>query len=238
MRYLTGFSCILFLLFGGTGFTDFFSGFFPNHENTGETMRAMTHGLQAMTYPAMEPDVRLNDDVIAFPFNNEQYLQKMVYISQEHYVWTQKRLQSWARGQGFLVTNDSEAGGFRYGRALLFYAPGFAFRLKAPVPETGEMTPYGWELVLDMALLRADERGKRLSTDFAFYENILRYEIYIDHIHFKTVEIGYGKTESSPIILPVPYVRDADGQILVEIKIKNHPNAFGIIYDAFIRRSE
>lgn len=182
-------------------------------------------------------EVLLPPEVIAFPFNSQEYIHRAVSISKENYVWSQKRLQSWARGQGFQVTTDSPEGGYQFQRALLFYAPGFAFRLKAPQGGR-EFDPYGWELVIDMALLEPREGGRTLSSDFRYYENILRYEIFIDHIHYKTIEIGYGKSEHSPIVVPVPYVRDAEGIVQVEIRIKNHPNSFGMIYDAFLRKSD
>lgn len=145
-------------------------------------------------------------------------------------------LVSWANGQGFTLSEDSPAGGYSYNRAVVFRSDGLRFRLTAPVDEKGSSSRAGWVLVLDMGLPVALQSKQNLTSDFRFYRNILRYDIYIDGIHHRRIEAGWGRTAQTPVTIPVPYIRNSEGYVNVEIRMNNHPDNFGILYDAFLRR--
>ena len=195
--------------------------------------RAQSRSSQAGTQSLYTPS-DLPGHLLAFPFGSDDYQNKIVNIGPEAVIWTQRKISTWARGQGFSITQDSPDGGYQFGRALLFYPPGIEFNLRAATTEKGEYHAHGWFLVLDMGFLLPQRGLRRLSSDFRYYENILRYEILIDHIVYKTVEIGYGVTEPAPIQIAIPYIRDRAGNVKIEIRMKNHPNLFGIIYDAYL----
>lgn len=181
-----------------------------------------------------EDDFTLPDYLLAFPFGSRDHERKIIKSGPDPVIWTQRKVNSWARGQGFAISQDSPDGGYRFGRAMLFYPPGVTFTLRASITEKADYSAHGWFLVLDMGFLQSEKSLKILSSDFRYYENILRYEILIDHISYKTVEIGYGVTELSPIRIAIPYIRDRAGNVLIEIRMKNHPNLFGVIYDAYL----
>ena len=176
----------------------------------------------------------LPENVLAFPFGSEDYKRKIEEGLGKSFIWSEKKIMAWAQGQGFTITEDSPDGGYQYNRGIVFHAPGLNFVLTAPMSPRGDQQPFGWKLILDFGVFYSHPFEENLSTDFKNYRNILRYEIWIDDIYYQTIEIGYGINVKSPISIEIPYIRDPSGQIHVNIRMKNHPANFGILYDAFL----
>lgn len=180
-----------------------------------------------------EPDI-LPESVLAFPFGSEDYKKRIEGGLEKAFIWSEKKLMAWTQGQGFMVTKDHPDGGVQYHRGIIFHPPGLDFVLKTPISPRGDKQQYGWKLVLDLGVFHAHPFEEALSTDFKYYENIIRYEIYIDNIYYKTVEIGYGISLESPVNIEIPYVRDLSGLVHISLRMKYHPANFGILYDAFL----
>ena len=170
--------------------------------------------------------------VLVFPKLSADHRHKILASSGVYKIWEQKKINAWAKSQGFDVTQDTPADNWQFRRAAVFQPPGMQFQLQ--IDTTEKQNRLGWVLFLDMGFLKKDTNKAVISTNFKNYSNILRYEIFIDYIHFKTIEIGYGKTLASPLKLRLPFVRDRDGRILIDIKLANHADNFGILYDAFL----
>jgi len=178
---------------------------------------------------------QLPDSILVFPAGSADYERKVSgKENSANYVWSQQKISSWAHAQGFDITEDSPAGGYQYNRGLVFYPPGVRFTLQTPVGMRADKQSYGWTLYLDMGFLKKLQRSKELSTDFKYYSNILRYDILVDGIKYKSVEIGFNHTVESPLKIYIPYVRDPSGSLVVEIVMKNHPDQFAVLYDAFL----
>lgn len=176
----------------------------------------------------------LPENVFAFPFGSEDYRHKVIYGLENSTIWSENKIKAWSEAQGFSVTEDQPDGGYQYRRGIVFHPPGLGFTLSTPVSQRAQLQRYGWKLVLDLGVFYSPPFEDTLSTDFKHYENILRYEIWIDNLYFQTVEIGYGVSVKTPVVIEVPYVRDPDGQVRIELRMKNHPSNFGILYDAFL----
>jgi hypothetical protein len=190
-------------------------------------------GVGRVLWPQAEPDL-LPLNLLAFPFGSQDYLQKITTNPEYLKVWSEKRIMAWAQEQGFFITEDSPEGGYQYKRGLIVKSPGLDFVLSAPVTARAESQAYGWKLVLDLGALYSPSFENRLTSNFNNYENILRYDIYIDDIYYKTIEMGYGISSPTPVIIEIPYIRDISGNVYVSIKLKNHPANFAVIYDAFL----
>jgi len=175
----------------------------------------------------------LPSTVIAFPFGIEDYKSKIIEVG-NYYIWSSKKLESWADAQGYKITTDSPVGGYQYNRGLVFFSPGLIFQLKKHVNQRATDRNSGWTLVLDMGMIRKKTLLETQNISNIGYENIIRYEIFIDGIFYKKVEIGYNQNEKSPIRIHIPYIRDDEGDVTVELRLKNHPKNFGILYDAFL----
>lgn len=176
---------------------------------------------------------RMPDDVLCFPSFSQDYRRKIESPIGHYEIWNEKAITRWAHAQGFSVSQDHADGGYQYKYGMIFYAPGLTFHLSVP---KSSLSLYGWKLILDMGFLQQSSRTQRLSNDFHNYENILRYNIYIDGIKYKTIEIGYGVSLNSPLEIPIPYIRNKSGKVTVRIELANHPNNFAILYDAFLAR--
>ncbi|MDH4262556.1 MAG: hypothetical protein OEV78_05855 [Spirochaetia bacterium] len=181
----------------------------------------------------------INDDilpesVLAFPFGNEDYKHKITYGLENAVIWSEKKIMAWCTAQGFSVTEDQPDGGYQYRRGIIFHPPGLGFNLTSSISQRGDDQRNGWKLVLDLGAFYSPPFEETLSTDFKHYENILRYEIWIDNIYYKTVEIGYGVSLKTPLTIEIPYIRDTSGVVRVELRMKNHPSNFGILYDAYL----
>ena len=179
-------------------------------------------------------DDTLPENVLSFPFGSEDYRHKITYGLDNSVVWSEKKIMAWATAQGFSVTEDQPDGGYQYRRGIIFHSPGLGFNLITSVSQRGDNQRNGWKLVLDLGVFYSPPFEDTLSTDFKHYENILRYEVWIDNIYYKTVEIGYGVSLKSPLTIEIPYIRDSSGVVRVELRMKNHPTNFGILYDAFL----
>jgi len=172
--------------------------------------------------------------LIAFPEGDESYLSRINFNGQEPVVWSVRKLEAWAQAQGYSITSDSSEGGYQFGRGLVFRSPGISYRLTAPVTARGVRQRYGWTLVIDMGLLKPAQKSRILSSDYSYYPNILRYDIYVDRVFQKTIEIGYGVTEKSPVKIYIPYIRSSSKTVLVEIRLNNHPANFAVLYDSYL----
>jgi len=148
--------------------------------------------------------------------------------------WSESQALSWAHGQGFTLSRDSDMYGVQNRRAAVFHSPGVRFPLYAVRNRHGTLSRTGHFLILDFAFPKALDREQTLSSDFLNYSNILRYEIFADGIHLGTVESGYGVSQRDPLIFAIPYIRDPEGCIQVEIRLSNHPAQFAILYDAVL----
>jgi len=188
----------------------------------------------AEKYRSMELYQSLPGDVLAFPFASDDYINKIFNVEGTQ-IWSQKRLNKWAHAQGFDITEDSDDGGYQFGRALVFYSPGITFRLVKRVDHRAGDHDFGWTLVLDMALIHQKKIQSMGYSDKYTYKNILRYEVWIDEIYYRTIEIGYNQSTRSPVKIHIPYIRDESGNVTIQIKMKNNPRNFGILYDAYLK---
>jgi len=184
-------------------------------------------------YSQVDPDI-LPEHVLAFPFGSEDYRQKITSDQEKATIWSEEKIMAWAKGQGFTVTTDQPDGGYQFRRGIVFHPPGLGFNLSTHLSPRGDQQRYGWKLVLDFGVFYPTPFEETLSTDFKYYENIIRYEIWIDNIYFQTVEMGYGITMKTPLVINIPYIRDDSGQVRIELRMKNHPDNFGILYDAYL----
>lgn len=176
---------------------------------------------------------RMPDDVLCFPSFSQDYIRKIESPVGHYEIWSEKAITRWAHAQGFSVSPDHTDGGYQYKYGMIFYSPGLTFHLSIP---KSSLSLHGWKLILDMGFLRESARIQQLSNDFHNYENILRYEVYIDGIKYQTIELGYGISRTSPMEIPIPYIRNKSGKVTVQIKLANHPHNFAILYDAFLTR--
>jgi hypothetical protein len=183
--------------------------------------------------PLLAADSRLNPlppEVLAFPEHSENYREKI--IAGDYEIWSEERLQRWSSAQGLSVTPDNAAAGLQYHRAAIISAPGLAFQLRRPVTEKGSAFANGWSLNLDIAAIRARDGGPNLTQ----YQNLLECDILIDGVLYKTLRQGSHASESSPVKIPIPHIRSAEGVITVRLRLANHPRNFLFLYDAFLSR--
>lgn len=168
-------------------------------------------------------------EILAFPDFTTDYEKK---IRQGNYqVWSERKIVAWARGQGFIMNSDSDSGGLQFKQGAVFLPPGLSFSLYRPTTEKGANNSTGWSLVLDLGMVSPETLDQNLE-----FQNILRYEIFIDSELFLSAESGYGKGQESPVVIQIPYIRDTEGKVSIEIRIKNHPRHFGVLYDARLER--
>lgn len=146
--------------------------------------------------------------------------------------WGEGRAISWANAQGFSLTPDSPVAGSQNRIAAVFHSPGIEFDLYTVRDLRGELSQTGWTLVLDFASPIPVERRQELSSDYSRWDNILRYEIFVDGVLLDTVEAGYGVSFPSPVHIPIPFIRDPEGRVHVRIALSHHPSQFAILYDA------
>jgi hypothetical protein len=183
--------------------------------------------------PLLASDSRLNPlppEVLAFPEHSENYREKI--IAGDYEIWSEERLQRWSSAQGLSVTPDSNAAGLNYHRAAIISAPGLTFRLRRPVTEKGSEFANGWILNLDIAAIRARDG----QTNLARYSNLLDCEVLIDGVLYKTIRQGSHAFAQSPVKIPIPHIRSAEGVITVQLRLANHPRNFFFLYDAFLSR--
>ena len=174
------------------------------------------------------------DYALAFPSFSNDWQRKARAL---HYdIWEEERIRSWAFAQGFVATKDSPEGGFNFKRGIIVKPPGLEFTLYVPVDVRGSFSLYSWQLVLDLAALRELVREQRLSSSYQDYRNILRYHIAVNGSHIRTVEMGFGASIKTPVVIDLPYIRDPEGKVEVVITLPNNSTNFMILYDAFLRR--
>ena len=198
--------------------------------------------LNTTNQPQSEQTNILPESVLAFPENNLEYQNKIINKINNYEIWTEAKIQEWARTINLAITSDSnEKQSTNYKQGILFKSPGLAFKLKIPNIEQ-EMSPSNlipnYILVLDLALLKNDPRKKVFNMQSNIYSNILKYDIYINNINVRKIEIGYGKTEESPIYINIPNFRNKNKEIKIEIKLHNNASQFGFLYDAYIYKEE
>lgn len=155
-------------------------------------------------------------------------------VAGKYVIMGEDRILGWARAQGFEITADNKDGGLESKRAFLISPPGISFDLHAPADHHGDRSQVGHTLVLDIGAFKRQEKKEILSSDVSFYENILRFNVYADHMLLGTVEMGYGVTVDSPVRLPIPYIFKKSGRVRIKIEMTNHPSSFAVLYDARI----
>lgn len=183
--------------------------------------------------PLLASDSRLNPlpgEVLAFPEHSENYREKI--IAGDYEIWSEERLQRWSSAQGLSVTADNAAAGLAYRRAAIVSAPGLTFRLRRPVTEKGSTFANGWTLNLDIAAIR----GRDGEPNPMQYANLLECEILVDDVHYRTLRQGSHAFTASPVKIPIPHIRNAEGVITVRLRLANHPRNFLFLYDAFLSR--
>lgn len=197
------------------------------------TFTSVLYAQKAGEWGALEP---LPADVLAFAPFGKEYEKRIESSSGSYRIYSQTRLNEWALAQGFEVQPDNNAGGWQYKRAGVFRAPGVFFSLYLPEHAVQARLQTGWKLVIDAGFLKPTARPELLSSDYKFYENILRADIFIDGIFYETVETGFGRTNRGLLVYHLPFVRDPAGKVNVEVRLANHPSNFFILYDAFLTR--
>lgn len=189
---------------------------------------------KAGDFPPLEEVNPLPEHILCFPWFSVDYKRKIKTNNKKYEIHDEKKIVSWAKAQGFEITRDSGAGELKHKRGVIFFPPKLEYELYIPKNDFDELEYFGWSLILDMGFLKSDNMPPYLSTDYVYSENMQRYEIYIDGILYKEIELGFGKTHNSPVEIYIPFVRDKEGKITVEIKIPHSANSFGILYDAFL----
>ncbi len=185
-----------------------------------------------------ETAILLSSHVFAFPKKNNDYENKIIGESGSYEIWHEKKIKSWAQSQGFLITENSPTNDLQFSRGIIFKPPGLFFELGIDAHNTSNEYRLGWILNLDMGFFLEDQNKDVISTNFKFYDNLIQYEIFVNDIHFKSIEIGYGRTTTSPVQLRIPFIRNREGKVIVKIKIANRPDNFGILYDASLSKKE
>ncbi|MDZ7343104.1 MAG: hypothetical protein ONA90_01175 [candidate division KSB1 bacterium] len=172
----------------------------------------------------------LPPEVLAFPEWSEHYREKI--LAGNFVIWSAEKLQRFASAQHFSVTEDQPGAGLKYKRAAVVSPPGLSFRLKRPITEKGSAFHNGWVLFLDIAALRArDGVGPPQA-----YQNILECEVLIDGVLFHTIRQGAQAQSPSPVKIAIPHIHDPDGNVIVELRLANHPRNFLFLYDAYLAR--
>ena len=175
----------------------------------------------------------LPSSVLAFPDFTRGYESKILPMSGDYQILTEKEILADALSAGLWANPDSKLNGSAYfKRGAVFYAPGLFFKLKAPkVSHRGDWhSDFGWELVLDMVFLK--------NGNFQENTNYVQYSILIDGVKFRDFAVGYSRSYESPIVIAIPMIRDANKNISVAIQLANQRGNYGILYDAVLRTRE
>ena len=172
--------------------------------------------------------------VLAFPEGSYDHERKIFTNSGPYEIWSENKIYSWAKSQGVSVTADSDTAGLKFRRGIIFKPPGLFFELGIGEDEISEKDRLGWSLNLDMGFFKEDLNKESIRTNFKNYDNLIRYEVFVNGIPFKTIEIGYGRMVSSPVKIRIPFIRNSEGKVIVKIKLSNRVDNFGILYDAFL----
>ena len=175
----------------------------------------------------------LPSSVLAFPDFTRGYESKILPMSGDYQILTEKEILADALSAGLWANPDSKLNGSAYfKRGAVFYAPGLFFKLKAPkVSHRGDRhSHFGWELVLDMVFLK--------NGNFQENTNYVQYLISIDGVKFRDFAVGYSRSYESPIVIPIPIIRDPNKNVSVAIQLANQRGNYGILYDAVLRTRE
>ena len=175
----------------------------------------------------------LPSSVLAFPDFTRGYESKILPMSGDYQILTEKEILADALSAGLWANPDSKLNGSAYfKRGAVFYAPGLFFKLKAPkVSHRGDRrSNFGWELVLDMVFLK--------NGNFQENTNYVQYSILIDGVKFRDFAVGYSRSYESPIVIAIPIIRDPNKNVSVAIELANQRGNYGILYDAVLRTRE
>lgn len=161
---------------------------------------------------------------------------KIRWVSDQRRVLSQIEIDQWAYAQGLDVSENSDLYGLNNQNGLIFFPPGLGFTLYSENPESKT----GWMLVLDIAVLKEKkplkDKNEKLTSSYSRFEKTATMEVFIDGIFYKQIELGYGKKEHSPVVIPIPYIRSREGCVNVDLKLTNYPDNFGILYDAILKK--
>lgn len=167
----------------------------------------------------LEEGIPLPDSVLAFPDYDQSYRKKILPQSGYYEIKSEARIIREARSMGVILSGDNPAGNWNFHRAVRVYAPGLVFQLRAPVEKHGR---YRWKMVLDIAFpkeVKEDYLGKNLS-------------ICVANLPCRFLPAGTIVTQ--PIEVEIPYIRDGEGEVRVELQLANGFNSYLQLYDAFL----
>lgn len=168
-------------------------------------------------------------EILAFPDFTSEYKNK---IHRGNYqIWSERKISAWARGQGFIISRDHDSGGLQFKQGAVFLPPGIEFSLYRPTTEKGANNQTGWSLVLDIGTVATETSEQDLE-----FQNILRYEIYVNSEKVNESESGYQTTNQGLVKIQIPYIRDPEGKVDIALRLANHPRHFGVLYDARLER--
>lgn len=144
-------------------------------------------------------------------------------------------LQNWALSQGFFMVIPTE---MKFTQGHIVFAPGARMKIPMGVNEKGDRTHTGYVLKLFLGNLRAAPRSQVLASHYGFYENILRFEVLLEGISYGFYNLGYGVSLPEPIEIPIPYLRNIDGDVSVEVRLANHPSNFIVWFGSALIRKD
>ncbi|MCB1199459.1 MAG: hypothetical protein KDK41_02350 [Leptospiraceae bacterium] len=162
------------------------------------------------------------------------------------------KLITWARAQGFYLARPEQGFGLPMEDlencrinptddcyfGWLIMPPGVSFPVSISPNEKGNISRTGYTLRVFPGNLKKFPRETTLSSDFRFYENILRFEVIIEGISYGFHEMGHGKSLPEPLEFKIPYIRDNSQPLTVELKLANHPSNFLIWFGAELIRKD
>ena len=171
-------------------------------------------------------------DVLAFPSDEAASRLQPAPTA----IWGEQKILAWAVARGFRLSADAPLGGWQFRRAAMLEADRYSFSLYTLVDLRGDSNRAGWELVLDIAAPVFDVRQTMVRSEQTIYTAISTADIYIDGIWAAQINSGFGYSFTSPLRIPIPYVRHPEGRVRVDISMPNRPDNVLFLYDAFLSR--
>ncbi len=156
------------------------------------------------------------------------------WVGDKQRVMSWEEIRSWGYSAGISVSAPSSVSPNPFG--LFFNAPGLGFSLYTSNPEIKT----GWILTLDLAVFRErlpyKTNDEKISSSYSYLERQTSMEIWINNVFYKKMEMGYGAREESPSRMQIPYIQSSDGRVDVDIRLRNFPGNFAILYSARVHR--
>lgn len=172
----------------------------------------------------------LPSNVLAFPYDDNSWMQKIDSQSGDYIVYSETDLKSWSAAQGYQISSDDPGGGWNYHRAAVIKPPGLIFRLFADTSRQGKT---GWMLILDLAELKPVSKDRKNSGNI---EVLKKINVIINSEYKGSLITGFEKYRKGPYNILVPYIQNETGELKIELKTGNMPDSEIIIYDARIEK--